>query len=239
MNMLRIPKKAGITPHSSSSLSASAEETPKMTPKMTPGQRAKLFSTFERDPRGQLVRQRSDSDKILHMITSTDSEQKRFMQHLNTCLQHWRGRSRQGHNNDIYWFTSDDKVHLSLHYGGSQTHEGAIHIKYVYQQNTANQDTMNFLIDVYDTSQENPVVNENIFNGRHIKMDKTKSRTIRGNEYKYCQDILNSICQCLDDYITHFISTRGGRHKSRRGTSQTYIRKKRKKTKNKTRKKYL
>lgn len=195
--MLRIPKKTGITPHSSSSLTTSAEE----TPKMTPGQRAKWFRSFERDPQGQFVRQRSDSDKILHMITST--EQKRFMQHLNTCLQYWRGRARQGQNNDIYWFTSDDKVHLSLHYGGSQTHEGAIHIKYVYKQNTANQDTMNFRIDVSDTSQENPVVNEKIFSGRHIKMDKTNSRTIRGSEYTYCQDILNSICQCLDDYITH------------------------------------
>jgi len=44
---------------------------------------------------------------------------------------------------------------------------------------------MNFRIDVSDTSQENPVVNENIFNGRHIKMDKTIVERLEVVEYKY------------------------------------------------------
>jgi hypothetical protein len=243
--LLKIPKKKGLTPKSMTPLPA--VDTPMSTtyraeerPRMTPGQRKKEYEALPKDPHGRLVRQRSDSDKILHMITSTAFEQQRFMRHLNICLQGWNGYSKYGvTNDDIYWFTRDNKVHLSLHYGGSQTNEGAFHIKYVYAQNTVNQNTINFRIDVSDTLQENLVVNEKIFNGRHIKMDKTNSKRIEGSEYTYCQDILNSICQCLDDYITQFISTRGGRHKSRRRTSQTYIRKKHKKTKNKTRKKYL
>lgn len=233
-SLTSIPKKKKVPPKTPQTVEAPSivkTKTPKT--KMSAAQELQLYKSLPKGPDGKLVRQISDSDKILRMMTTTVEDQHRLMGYLERCLHRWNGYARYGVNNDdIYWYARNGKVHLSLHYGGSNTAEGAIHIKYI----TEDHNTVNFRIDVSETMRTNPSVNENRFNGRYITMNKRNIIPLSPNspEYLYCQDIINSICQCLDTYIAQFMGTMGGKVNSRR-RSQSYVRKTRKK--NKTRRK--
>ena len=228
--MSTIPKKKGFATRQPTAETTTTKPIPpnQPKPKMTPGQRAEMFRKLKAD--GVLQRQISDSDTVLRRMTTTVEDQTSLMTHLERCLHRFNGYTKYGDkNDDIYWYARNRKVHLSLHYGGSQTYDGAIHIKYI----TDEQKTLNFRIDVSETMlTPNPSVNENTFDGRYIRMSKLDIKRISLNirDYQYCQEITNSICHCLDTYITQFMSTMGGKVKSRR-RSQSYIRKTRKKKK--------
>jgi hypothetical protein len=166
----------------------------------------------------------NDSNTILDYITASKTIKHDFIRRFRQCM----AVKHHGHirtdwdvpKSDIYWFTNDNKLHLSLHFGTSKTVEGAFHVKFTSSHRTgAFPLTGVFPIKTYLIKQRaKESIDEYSYEGRHIEMSLIDINTFYPypEEFTYLKEILYDIFHCLDEEFARIISShhKGGKNKT-------------------------